>query len=251
MTPGCVYLVGAGPGDPGLITVKGLTLLRGADVVIYDRLVSRELLDEVAPDAIRINAGKVAGCHAIDQNQINTLLVQHARRGRAVVRLKCGDPFVFGRGGEEAEMLAAAGIPFEVVPGVSAATAAPARAAIPLTHRRLSSSFAVVTGHECAKGRPGIDWSRLATAVNTLVILMAARTLPRIARELIAHGRPSDTPVAVTRLHAMGAVTITTTLGAVSRGIELAPPVAVVVGEVVRLRESLGLERAAAVHAVT
>src|SRR5437660_10429306 len=235
MTPGCVYLVGAGPGDPGLITVKGLTLLRGADVVIYDRLVSRELLDEVAPDAIRINAGKVAGCHAIDQNQINTLLVQHARRGRAVVRLKCGDPFVFGRGGEEAEVLAAAGVPFEVVPGVSASIAAPACAGIPLTHRRLSSSFAVVTGHDCAKARPAVDWSRLATAVDTLVILMAARTLPHIARELVAHGRSPDTPVAVTRLNSTEATAITTTLGAVTGGIELVPPVVVVVGEVAAL----------------
>ena len=239
MTPGCVYLVGAGPGDPGLITVRGLVLLRGADVVVYDRLVSPELLDEVSPDAIRLYAGKAAGSHSIDQAQINALLVHHARRGRAVVRLKCGDPFVFGRGGEEAEVLAAAGVPFEVVPGVSASIAAPACAGIPLTHRRLSSSFAVVTGHDCAKARPAVDWSRLATAVDTLVILMAARTLPHIARELVAHGRSPNTPVAVTRLNTAGAATITTTLCLASAGIDLEPPVVVVVGEVAALGERL------------
>ena len=187
------------------------------------------------PAAIRIYAGKVAGSHSIDQEQINALLVHHARRGRRVVRLKCGDPFVFGRGGEEAEVLAAEGIPFEIVPGVSAAIAVPACAGIPLTHRRLSSSFAVVTGHDCDKARPDVDWARLATAVDTLVIMMAARTLPRIARELIAHGRSPDTPVAVTHLNSTEATAITTTLGAVTGGIELVPPVVVVVGEVAAL----------------
>jgi uroporphyrin-III C-methyltransferase len=235
MTPGRVYLVGAGPGDPGLITVRGLALLRDADVIVYDRLVSPELLDEASPAAIRIYAGKVAGSHSIDQEQINALLVHHARRGRKVVRLKCGDPFVFGRGGEEAEALAASEIPFEIVPGVSSAIAVPACAGIPLTHRRLSSSFAVVTGHDCDKARPDVDWARLATAVDTLVILMAARTLPRIARELIAHGRSPDTPVAVTRLNSLEATAVTTTLGAVTGGIELEPPVVVVVGEVAAL----------------
>src|SRR5262249_1790650 len=181
MGAGRGHLGGAGPGDPALLTPRGLAVLRCAAVVVYDRLVSAELVDEAPPNALRIYAGKEAGRHSIDQDQINALLVHHARRGSAVVRLKCGDPFVFGRGGEEAEGLAAAGIPFEVVPGVSAATAAPAYASIPLTHRRLSSSFAVITGRECA-GRPGIDWSRLATAVDTLVVLMAARALPRIAR---------------------------------------------------------------------
>ena len=152
MRVGSVALVGAGPGDPGLMTVRGLALLRRADVVVYDRLVDRRLLRE-APRARRIFAGKASGDHALPQAQINALLVLHARRGRRVVRLKGGDPFVFGRGGEEAAALAAAGVPFEVVPGISSAVAAPAYAGIPLTHRGLASSFAVVTGHECGRGR--------------------------------------------------------------------------------------------------
>jgi uroporphyrin-III C-methyltransferase len=237
---GRVYLVGAGPGDPGLMTVRGLEVLRRADLVVYDRLVSPALLDEAPPDALRIYAGKLAGWHSVDQDHINALLVHHARRGGTVVRLKGGDPFVFGRGGEEAAVLAEAGIPFEVVPGVSASIAVPAYAGIPLTHRKISSSFAVVTGHDCATERPGVDWSRLAVAVDTLVILMAARTLPRIARELIAHGRPPDTPVAVIRLGTTDEqTTITATLGGVTDGIEVEPPVVVVIGEVVALSERL------------
>src|SRR5437773_1243683 len=151
-----VALVGAGPGDPGLMTVRGLALLRRADVVVYDRLVDPRLLDEARPDAIRVFVGKASGAHTLPQREINALLVRHAGRGRRVVRLKGGDPFVFGRGGEEAEALAAAGIPFEVVPGVSSAVAVPAYAGIPLTHRGVASSFAVVTGHRCAseRGRP-------------------------------------------------------------------------------------------------
>src|SRR2546425_10203940 len=154
MRVGSVALVGAGPGDPGLITVRGLELLRRADVVVYDRLVDRRLLAE-APRARRIFAGKASSAHTLAQSSINALLVRHARRGRRVVRLKGGDPFVFGRGGEEAEALARARIPFEVVPGVTSAVAAPAYAGIPLTHRGVASSFAVVTGHECASERRG------------------------------------------------------------------------------------------------
>ena len=160
-----VALVGAGPGDPGLMTVRGLALLRRADVVVYDRLVDPKLLDETRPDAIRVFVGKASGAHTLPQPQINALLVRHARRGRRVVRLKGGDPFVFGRGGEEAEALAAAGIAFEVVPGVSAAVAVPAYAGIPVTHRGTASSFAVVTGHEDEdKDGPTVDWARLANA---------------------------------------------------------------------------------------
>src|SRR3989442_2121447 len=165
MRVGHVWLVGAGPGDPGLMTVRGLEALRGADVVVYDRLVNPTLLDEAPAEALRIS-------HCLPQEDINALLIAHARRGRSVVRLNGGDPFVFGRGGEEAEALAASAIPFEVVPGVSAAFAVPAYAGIPLTHRRLASSFAVVTCHEDARGAPHVDWSRLATAVDTMVILM-------------------------------------------------------------------------------
>src|SRR5437016_11016345 len=198
MRVGHVWLVGAGPGDPGLMTVRGLEALRGADVVVYDRLINPTLLDEAPADAIRIYAGKLTESHGLSQEDINVLLIAHARLGRLVVRLKGGDPFVFGRGGEEAEALAAAGIPFDVVPGVSAAVAVPAYAGIPLTHRRLSSSFAVVTGHDDPeKRRAPVDWAALATAVDTLVVLMGQTQLARIVRELIAHGRPPDTPVAL------------------------------------------------------
>ncbi len=168
MSVGPVYLVGAGPGDPGLLTVRGLELLRRAEVVVYDRLVNPALLDEAPSQAIRIFAGKLAGLHSLPQEQINAVLIAHARRGRRVVRLKGGDPFVFGRGGEEAEALLAAGIGFEIVPGVSSAVAVPAYAGIPVTHRGIARSFAVVTGHEdTGKSEPAVDWKRLATAVDT------------------------------------------------------------------------------------
>jgi uroporphyrinogen III methyltransferase/synthase len=168
---GHVALVGAGPGDPRLITVRGLELLRQADVVAHDRLVSPALLDELRPRAIRIFAGKSPGT-GMSQGAINRLLIHHARLGRRVVRLKGGDPFVFGRGGEEALALAEAGIPFEVVPGVSSAVGVPAYAGIPVTHRALSSSFAVITGSEDPdKSTRRVDWAGLATAVDTVVIL--------------------------------------------------------------------------------
>ena len=243
MRVGSVALVGAGPGDPGLITVRGLERLRRADVVVYDRLVDRRLLDE-APRARRIFAGKARGAHALPQEQINALLVRHARRGRRVVRLKGGDPFVFGRGGEEAEALARARIPFEVVPGVTSAVAAPAYAGIPLTHRGVASSFAVVTGHGCAseRGRP-VDWARLATAVDTLVVLMGLERLAEIARELVARGRPAATPVALVRWGTTDwQETVIGTLGDIAtraRRARLEPPVVAVIGDVVALRDRL------------
>jgi uroporphyrinogen III methyltransferase/synthase len=239
---GSVALVGAGPGDPGLMTVRGLALLRRADVVVYDRLVDRRLLRE-APRARRIFAGKASGDHALPQEEINALLVLHARRGRRVVRLKGGDPFVFGRGGEEAEALAAAGVAFEIVPGVSSAVAAPAYAGIPLTHRGVASSFAVVTGHECGRGRDRVDWARLATAVDTLVVLMGVAALPRIARELVAHGRAADTPVALVRWGTTAWQTVVTgrldDIAARARVARLDPPVVIVIGDVVALAERL------------
>jgi uroporphyrin-III C-methyltransferase len=237
---GTVYLVGAGPGDPRLITVRGLELLRQADAVIHDRLVSPALLAEAPPRAIRIFAGKSPGA-GMSQETINRLLVHHARRTRCVVRLKGGDPFVFGRGGEEALALAAAGIPFEVVPGVSSAVGVPACAGIPLTHRALASSFAVVTGSE-DPDRPDsrIDWAALATAVDTLVVLMPSRRLTHALRELQEHGRDPDTPVAlISRGTTPGQAVVTGTLAtlAVEReAIPLAPPILMVVGDVVDLR---------------
>jgi len=238
---GRVALVGAGPGDPGLLTVRGRRLLRRAEVVVYDRLVAPALLD-LAPRALRIFAGKASGRHALEQDEINRLLVAHARRGRRVVRLKGGDPFVFGRGGEEAAALAAAGIRFEVVPGVSSATAVPAYAGIPVSHRGVASSFAVVTGHEC-RGAARVDWERLAGAVDTLVILMGLTSLPRIARALAAAGRPPSTPVALIRAGTTPEqATVTGTLADIARraaAARLEPPVLVVVGDVVALRERL------------
>lgn len=237
-----VYLVGAGPGDPGLLTVRGLELLRKAEVVVYDRLVNPDLLDEAPAKALRIFVGKLTGIHHLPQAEINALLIAHALRGRCVVRLKGGDPFVFGRGGEEAEALAKAGIPFEVVPGVSSAVAVPAYAGIPLTHRGLSSSFAVITGHEdgCKDG-PGADWERLATAVDTLVVLMGARVLPRIVAKLLAHGRAPETPVALIRWGTTEAQeTITGTLADIlDKAASLRPPVVAVIGDVVKLRDHL------------
>ena len=241
---GHVALVGAGPGDPGLMTVRGLALLRGADVVIYDRLVDPRLLDEAPPRALRIFAGKISGAHPVPQAEINALLVSYARRGRRVVRLKGGDPFVFGRGGEEAQALAAAGVAFEVVPGVSSAVAVPAYAGIPVTHRGTASSFAVVTGHEVeGKAETSVDWARLATAVDTLVILMGARSLPAITRALLEAGRPADTPVAVIRWGTTDAqqtiVGRLDEIASVAPAIRLAPPVVIVVGDVVALRGRL------------
>jgi uroporphyrin-III C-methyltransferase len=244
MTPSPVHLVGAGPGDPELITVRGLNAVRQATVIIYDRLVHPSLIAEAPLQAQRIYVGKESGIHYVPQEQINQLLVNYAMRGERVVRLKGGDPFVFGRGGEEAEALAAARLPFEIIPGVSSAVAVPAYAGIPLTHRKVASSFAVVTGHEeGGKEHTAIDWRQLATAVDTLVILMGTKGLVRIAAQLIQHGRAPETPVALIRwgttseqVMIVGTLTnITDTASAVA----LEPPIVTVVGDVVRLAERL------------
>lgn len=241
MQIGKVYLVGAGPGDPGLLTVRGLELLRKAEVVVYDRLVNPVLLEETPAEALRIFAGKLTGFHSLPQEQINEILITHARHGLLVVRLKGGDPFIFGRGAEEAEALIEAGIPFEVVPGVSSAVAVPAYAGIPLTHRKLSSSFAVITGHEACKAEPSVDWAGLANAVDTLVVLMGLKNLPRIVSELIAHGRPPETPAALIRWGTTEEQeTITGTLSdIVAKSALLKPPVVTIIGEVVLLRDQL------------
>lgn len=233
---GKVYLVGAGPGDPGLITVRGLTYLRQAQVVVYDRLVHPALLDETSAATERIHVGKAAGHHSIPQSEINALLIAKARQGHMVVRLKGGDPFVFGRGGEECEALAAAGVPFEVVPGVSSAVAAPAYAGIPVTHRNYASSFTVVTGHACGTKRSGLDWATLAQA-ETLVIVMGLRRLPVIVDQLLANGRAPDTPVAVVQwgTTAEQVVAQGTLADIVARAAGLTAPATIVVGEVVTL----------------
>ena len=241
MQVGKVYLVGAGPGDPGLLTVRGLELLRKAEVVIYDRLVNPVLLEEMPSGAVRIFAGKLTGSHSLPQEEINKLLIGQARRGKQVVRLKGGDPFVFGRGGEEAEALVSAGIPFEIVPGISSALAVPAYAGIPLTHRGMSSSFAVITGHEACKAQGSVNWKRLATSVDTLVILMGLKNLPVIVGELLAHGRSPETPVALIRWGTTEKQeTVTGTLAdIVDKAAALRPPVVVVIGEVVSFAREL------------
>jgi uroporphyrinogen III methyltransferase/synthase len=247
---GTVYLVGAGPGDPGLITVAGLDRIREADVIVYDRLVSARLLDHARPEAELIYVGKapeyVGGSTAAphDQAAINQILIDKARVGKRVVRLKGGDPFVFGRGGEEAEALRAAGIAFEVVPGVTSAIAVPAYAGIPVTHRGVAASFAVITGHEDPeKPESSIDWAHLATATDTLVFLMGVKNLPEIAANLTANGRSVSTPVAVIRCGTTpDQRTVTGTLADIANRVTeagLAPPAITVVGEVVRLRETL------------
>jgi len=241
MKIGKVYLIGAGPGDPGLMTVRGLQLLRAAQVVVYDQLVNPVLLEEVAVKAERIFVGKQAGKHCIAQSEINEVLIGYATRGIDVVRLKGGDPFVFGRGGEEAEALADAGIPFEIVPGVSSAVAVPAYAGIPLTHRDFASSFAVVTGHEALKAKSSVDWSKLATAVDTLVILMGLHNLPAIVAKLRANGCPVETPVAVIRQGTTEnqQAAIGTLADIVEKSAGLKAPALIVVGAVVKLQRKL------------
>jgi uroporphyrinogen III methyltransferase/synthase len=237
-----VVLVGAGPGDPDLITVKGLRWLRRADVVVYDQLVGPALLEEAPAEALRIFAGKSSGRHYLEQSAINAILIHHAEAGRLVIRLKGGDPFVFGRGGEEVLACARAGVTVEVVPGVSSALAVPAAAGIPVTHRGLASSFAVVTGHE-DPGKPesAVAWERLAAAVDTLVILMGVGVFPRIALRLLAAGRSAATPVAVIhRGTTEEEETLVGTLGDIAvLAAQLQSPAVIVIGEAVTFRSLL------------
>ena len=244
MRPGTVFLVGAGPGDPGLITVKGLRCVESADVVVYDRLVDRRLLDHAGPDAELIDVGKLPGEAGQRQDESNALLVERAKAGKRVVRLKGGDPFVFGRGGEEAELLHTKGVPFEVVPGVTSAIAAPAYAGIPLTSRGLASSFTVVTGSEDPhKGESSLDWKHLAQQEGTLVVLMGWENLTGIVETLVQQGRPPDYPVALVRwgTEPYQQTVVGTLLDIVDKATDagLAPPVVAVFGEVVGLRERL------------
>src|SRR6184192_2280598 len=231
---GVVYLVGAGPGDPGLITAKGLEILRSAEVVLYDRLVSPALVAAAPASAERVFVGKHPHETGTRQQDINALLVDRARRGRTVIRLKGGDPFVFGRGAEECEALRAAGVPYEVVPGVTSAIAAPAAAGIPVTHRHHASAFAVVAGHECEEASD-LDWNALAR-LPTLVFLMGLRALPQITARLIAHGMPEETPAAVIASATLPEQrTVTGTLATLAERAEVAglePPATLVVGKV-------------------
>ena len=242
MEAGKVYLVGAGPGDPELLTVKAVKLLQSADVVIYDRLIQDGVIALAKPSAEQIYMGKPIGQHESRQDEIHSLLLSKAREGKKVVRLKGGDPFLFGRGGEEAEFLAEQGIPFEVIPGISAALAAPLAAGIAVTHRDAASAVAIVTGHEC-KGEPSLlPWDALAK-LDSLVFLMGVHNVRRIARNLIESGKKPDTPAAMIQMafwpeEAVVTGTLENIADEVARaGVQ--PPATLVVGEVVRLREKL------------
>jgi uroporphyrinogen III methyltransferase / synthase len=251
-----VYLVGAGPGDPGLITVRGLELLRRAEVLVYDRLIGGELLDEAPSGCLLIDASKRPDHHTMTQDEIDACLVEHGSAGRLVVRLKGGDPFVFGRGGEEAQALSAAGVAFEVVPGITSAIAAPAYAGIPVTHRGVAAQMAIITGHE----RPGketsdIDWDVLARFGGTLVFLMGVGRLPAIADALIAAGKDPDTPAAVV---ASGTLPAQRTVeGPLSRIASIAeeagiqPPAVTVVGHVAGLRDGIAWAEVRPLHGRT
>ncbi len=241
---GLVCLVGAGPGDPRLLTLKAKDCIEKADVIVYDHLANPSFLRHAKPDAEQIYVGKEGGRHTMSQDKINRLIVKKAQEGLRVVRLKGGDPFIFGRGGEEAQELVRAGVPFEVVPGVTSAIAVPAYAGIPLTHRDFTSTVAFITGHEDPlKEKSEIGWDKLATAAGTLVFLMGVGNLPKIAASLMKHGRSPKTPVAV--IH-RGTVPEQRTVAGVLENIaekaqkgKIGPPAIIVVGEVVNLKGEL------------
>ncbi|MBD2018629.1 uroporphyrinogen-III C-methyltransferase [Leptolyngbya sp. FACHB-36] len=241
---GKVYLVGAGPGDPGLLTLKGKTLLECADVVVYDALVSAAILAMINPQAEQIDAGKRKGMHSMMQEDITELLIQKANQAAIVVRLKGGDPFVFGRGGEEMEELVSAGISVEVVPGITSGIAAPAYAGIPLTHRAHSSSVTFVTGHEGAgKYRPAVNWQAIAHGSETIVIYMGIHNLTYITEELKTAGMDSQTPVALVRWGTRPEQEeLVGTLGTIVQQVEAAnfgAPAIAIIGSVVTLHSVL------------
>ncbi len=241
---GKVYLVGAGPGDPGLITVKGLECIKLAEVLIYDYLASPELLKYAPKNAEIIYVGKKGGDHTLSQDEINTLILEKAKSGAVVTRLKGGDPFIFGRGGEEAEELVKLKIPFEVVPGVTSAIAAPAYAGIPLTHRDFTSTLAFVTGHEDpTKKQSSIDWNAIVKGIGTIVFFMGVKNLPYIVKQLLKHGMPSDRPIALVRWGTTPKqITVAGTLDTIVERVEklgLRAPAIIVVGDVVNLRKKM------------
>ena len=244
MEPGTVYLVGAGPGDPKLLTVYGLECIQKSDVIAYDRLVNPKLLEYAKDTAELIFCGKLPGKHHLIQDEIHTLLVNKAMEGKTVTRLKGGDPFVFGRGGEEAEVLAKHGIPYEVVPGVTAGIAASAYAGIPVTHRDFATSFAIVTGHGRAdKGADHLNWSALATGIDTIAFYMGVGNLAYICQQLIAHGRKAETPVAIiergTTENQRTVVGTLETINDLAEQENIQNPSMVLVGEVVQIREKI------------
>lgn len=245
-----VYIVGAGPGDVELLTVKALRVIREADVILYDRLINEDILNEARADAELVFCGKLPGKHAMIQEHIHAQLVEYALRGKVVVRLKGGDPFVFGRGAEEAEVVAAANIPFEIIPGITSGIAAAAYAGIPVTHRDYGSSFAIVTGHMKEGKDDSIKWESLATGIDTVAIYMGVQNLPYIVKQLTTHGRAVDTPVALIHWGTYDKQrTVTGTLENIERIVEeerIANPSIILVGEVVKLREKIAWVQEAA-----
>jgi uroporphyrin-III C-methyltransferase len=243
MAYGKVYLVGAGPGDPKLLTVKAVELLKAADVVIYDRLVGEEILSLVSAKAEKIYVGKRTGKHEVPQDRITELIIEKAQGGGKVVRLKGGDPFIFGRGGEEAEALVEKGIEFEVVPGVSSAVVAPAYAGIPLTHRNYASSVAIITGHAAGDAERVVEWAKIAEAVDTMVILMGVESLEAIVGKLLAGGISPEKPVAIVESGTYPQQrTLIGTLGTIVKEMEqwqIKPPSVIVIGEVANLGRKL------------
>lgn len=241
--PARVTLVGAGPGDPELLTVKAANALRRATLVLYDHLVGPAVIDLVPAGAERIYVGKESSHHSLPQQEIITLMLRLARAGRPLLRLKGGDGYIFGRGGEEAEALAQAGVPFDVIPGLTAAQGAAANAGIPLTHRDHAATLVFATGHGREDSDPGLDWAALARPRQTLVIYMGVGTLGRTASQLIAHGLPADTPAAlVERATLPGERCLTGTLAtlpAIARAAQVRPPALVIIGQVVSLRPLL------------
>jgi uroporphyrin-III C-methyltransferase len=239
---GKVYIVGAGPGDPELITVKGLRALQKADVVVYDRLVNQQLLNEASPLAELIYVGKGPDIASAKQAEIEFILICKAREGKTVVRLKGGDPFVFGRGGEECQSLRENGIPYEVVPGISSALAVPAYAGIPVTHRTLATSFTVVTGHTAGEDDCDIDWYKLPQE-GTLVILMGVAHLPQITRCLMKNGRSANTPAAIIQQGTTAAQKVVTgtlaTIADIAQREKIRPPAITVVGEAAALAQEI------------
>lgn len=240
---GKVYLVGAGPGDPDLITVKGVKCIQEADVILYDRLVNEHLLTYAKENAILQFCGKSPQAHFLQQETINHFLVKYAKKGKIVTRLKGGDPFVFGRGGEEAEFLVKHGIPFEIVPGITSGIAAPAYAGIPVTHRGLSSSVAFVTGHRKNNEKDDIKWESLAKGVDTLAIYMGVSELPYIQKQLLQNGKNPETPVALihwgtTNIQRTVVGTLQTIVDIVAKE-KISNPSMIIIGEVVQMREKL------------
>jgi len=237
---GKVYLIGAGPGDPDLITVKGAKILKKADIIVYDRLANPELLSMTSDQSEHFYVGKRPGKPSVSQTQINHILITKAREGKIVARLKGGDPFVFGRGGEECEALHSEHIPFEVIPGISSALAAPAFAGIPVTHRKIARSFTVVTGHTIRNTETFANWEHLVHA-DTLVVLMGMRRLSQIAAMLIRHGRDADTPVSVIEKATYESQkTVSGTLATIGDKTKpLSPPGTIVIGELAAKAEHL------------